>query len=101
MCTHKAHTNICLCVSVCIYVYASSTTDLTRKTVKGTFSNLGVRNLRMTKIKLFGVNIKAPGSMRQLYSSILIPIHLWKKISGFFYDTSKFQLTSFTTALCS
>lgn len=67
-----------------MYVYACRTTDLTRKTIKGTFSGLGVRNLRMTKIKLFGVNIKAPGSMRQLYSSVLILIHLWKKISGFF-----------------
>lgn len=60
------HTRAYVCVCVCTRVNAYLTTQpdgrLARKAIKGTFPGLGVRNLRMTKINIFGMNIKAPGA---------------------------------------
>lgn len=44
------------------YVTAEADGHLTRKTIKGTFPGLGVRNLRMTKINIFAMSIKASGA---------------------------------------
>jgi len=63
---------IYVCVCICVNAYLTTQADrhLTRKAIKGTFPGLGVRHLRMTKINIFGVNIKAPGT-----SGSFIPVH--------------------------
>lgn len=63
---HNAHMSICLCIYMHIYVNAYLTTQadehLTRKAIHSASPGLGVRNLRMTKINILGMNIKAPGA---------------------------------------
>lgn len=59
---HNAH----MCIYMHIYVNAYLTTQadehLTRKAIHSASPGLGVRNLRMTKINILGMNIKAPGA---------------------------------------
>lgn len=58
----QAYIFVCVHIYVNAYLTAEADGHLTRKTIKETFPGLGVRNLRMTKINIFAMNIKASGA---------------------------------------
>lgn len=55
------HMVVCVCICVSAYLATQADGHLTKRSIKGIFPGPGVRNLRMTKINIFGMNIKAPG----------------------------------------
>lgn len=73
---------VCVCIGLNVYLTTSS---------KGHFSWPWRQELKDDKNKHLWHEYKGSWSMRQLYSSALIPIRLWKKIPGLFTTLPNFN----------